>query len=117
VRRLTLSAACVRCGGCCCCALRHIHATRSPHHRTRLTHCREHQPYAAQQEAAHPEHRNPQLGFLSLIAFPNYFARSFGEFGSRRWRQWGARLTALRIPVRCCFLEALPLLRGIPGAV
>jgi hypothetical protein len=77
----------------------------------------EHQPYAAQQASLHPQFRDPRLGFLAVIAFPNYFARSFGELGvSARWRHWGCRLAALAIPVRCCFLEAVSLIRGCAAA-
>lgn len=77
---------------------------------------REQQAYAAACARSHPEFANPRLGFLGVIAFPNYYAASFGEFGSPSWARWGAAFVAARLPVRCCFLEALSFLRGIPGA-
>jgi hypothetical protein len=77
---------------------------------------RQHLPYAQQQQALHPYFAAPRLGFLAIIAFPHYYAASLGELGSRQWAQWGTRLAALGIPVRCCFLDCLSYTRGLQGA-
>lgn len=75
--------------------------------------CRGHQPYAKQQQELYPQYAAPRLGFLALISFPHYYAASMGELGSQQWAYWGRKLAALRIPVRCCFLDSLSFIRGI----
>jgi hypothetical protein len=78
--------------------------------------CREHLPYAQQQQALYPHFAATRLGFLAIIAFPHYYAASLGELGSRQWAQWGTRLAALGIPVRCCFLDCLSYTRGLQSS-
>lgn len=77
---------------------------------------KEHKPYADRLEIDHPGARNPHLGFLALIAFPHFYSKCFGEFGSRRWRQWSQLYAAEGIPVRCCFLESLSYCHGLPDS-
>lgn len=74
---------------------------------------RRHKPYADKLEQDHPEFRNPELGFLAVIAFPHFYARCFGEFGTKRWRYWTQQLARMGIPVRCCFLEVLSYCHGL----
>lgn len=78
--------------------------------------CREYLPFAQQQQRLYPQHTAPGLGFLAIIAFPHYYAASFGELGSRQWAFWGSKLAALGIPVSCCFLDSLSYLHGLPVA-
>lgn len=78
--------------------------------------CREYLPFAQQQQRLYPQHTAPGLGFLAIIAFPHYYAASFGELGSRQWAFWGSKLAALGIPVSCCFLDSLSYLHGLPMA-
>lgn len=78
--------------------------------------CREYLPFAQQQQQLYPQHAAPGLGFLAIIAFPHYFAASFGELGSPRWALWGNKLATLGIPVSCCFLDSLSYLHGLPTA-
>lgn len=64
----------------------------------------------------YPQFAHPHFGFLALIGFPNYYAASMGELGSKRWAYWASRLAALGIPVCCCFLEPLSYTRGVSAA-
>lgn len=66
-----------------------------------------HKPYADRLAQEFPQYRNPQLGFLAVIAFPQFYTACFGEFGSKQWKHWTGQLRALGVPVRCCFLEVL----------
>eukprot|EP00882_Tetradesmus_deserticola_P012427 GHRQ01013170.1.p1 GENE.GHRQ01013170.1~~GHRQ01013170.1.p1 ORF type:complete len:344 (+),score=111.83 GHRQ01013170.1:127-1158(+) len=75
---------------------------------------REHKPYADRLELEHPGMRNPHLGFLALIAFPHFYVKCFGEFGSQRWRHWSQQFASAGIPVRCCYLETLSYCHGLP---
>lgn len=76
-------------------------------------HCREHKPYADQLEREHPETRNPRLGFLAMIAFPQFYSACFGEFGTRQCRYWTQQYASVGIPLRCCFLEVLSYSHGL----
>jgi hypothetical protein len=52
------------------------------------------------------------LGWAGIIAFPHYFAESFGEYGSPQWRRWAGEMRRRGIPARCVHFPALDLTRG-----
>lgn len=52
------------------------------------------------------------LGWAGIIAFPHYFAESFGEYGSPQWRRWAGEMRRRGIPARCVHLHALELTHG-----
>ena len=45
------------------------------------------------------------LGWAGVIAFPDMFASSFGEFGSPAWRRWAGEFRRRGIPARCCHVH------------
>lgn len=51
----------------------------------------------------------PPLGKVGVIAFPHFFAQSFGEFGGKTWRVWAQELNAGNIPALACHLHQLNL--------
>ena len=53
------------------------------------------------------------LGWVGIIAFPHYFVRSFGEFGSPSWQQWGGELKRRGIAARCVHLHHIDFLEGV----
>lgn len=50
--------------------------------------------------------------WVAIIAFPQYFASAFGEFGSERWRHWAKKMKVARINARCCHIHWLDFTFG-----
>jgi len=53
-----------------------------------------------------------RLGTAAVIAFPNQFATSFGEFGSVEWRKWALEFKKRGIKARCCHIHWLDYLQN-----
>ena len=53
-----------------------------------------------------------RLGLAGVIAFPQLYAASFGEFGSLEWRRWAKALKHHGIPALCCHFHYLDFRRG-----
>ena len=52
------------------------------------------------------------LGWCGIIAFPHYFAASFGEFGTDAWRGWASEMKQRGIPARCVHFHYLDFTYG-----
>lgn len=64
-------------------------------------------------DAAADAHPFPNMQWLTVIAFPHFFAASFGEFGSEANAQWCARFRAAGLWCRCCVFHFLDYLSGM----
>ena len=54
----------------------------------------------------------PLFGWIGIIAFPQFFASAFGEFGTSKWEYWNRKLRSQEIAARCCHLHWLDLTFG-----
>lgn len=57
-------------------------------------------------------HQYRRLGWAGVIAFPQFYAASFGEFGSLEWRRWAKILKHQGISARCCHFHYLDFRHG-----
>lgn len=60
-----------------------------------------------------PGNKNDFLGWLGVIAFPHYFAYSFGEFGTESWYQWAKAFQQAGIPARCVHCHQIDYIKLI----
>ncbi|GAB4820990.1 hypothetical protein N2152v2_008036 [Parachlorella kessleri] len=66
---------------------------------------------SAELDASKIAHRKyAPLGWAGVIAFPHFFAKSFGEFGSPQWRRWAQEFHLNGIKARACHFHDLSLI-------